>query len=93
MPTHVIKILFRLGILIFLAGGLCIVAGQALGLILGDAAWVSGVATTAGPPTFIAAGVTGLLAYVLTYTRPGDPEPATAAAPEEQPAKTAPLPE
>ncbi|MBI0293986.1 hypothetical protein JBE04_05650 [Streptomyces sp. PRKS01-29] len=94
MPIHVIKILFRLGVLVFLAGGLCIVVGQALGLVLGDAAWVSDVATTAGPPTFIAAGITGLLAYILTYARPGDPEPATAATPEtQQPATTASQPE
>ena len=93
MPLHVIKILFRLGVLVFLAGGLCIVAGQALGLLLCDAASVSDVAETYGPPKFIAAGITGLLAYVLTYARPGDPEPATAAAPEARPATTAAQPE
>ncbi|MEU0840076.1 hypothetical protein ABZ370_11455 [Streptomyces sp. NPDC005962] len=93
MPTNVFTVLFRLGVLVFLLGGLCIVTGQALGLMLGDAAWVEGVATTAGPPTFIAAGVTGLLAYVLTYVRPHDPEPATSAAPEAQPATAAAQPE
>ncbi|WP_262705219.1 MULTISPECIES: hypothetical protein [Streptomyces] len=106
MPTHLIKILFRLGVLGFLLGGLCIVAGQTLGLALGDAAWVNGVATTAGPPTFITAGITGLLAYVLSYARPGDPEPATTTStatatatatgtstPEPRPAETAPQPD
>jgi hypothetical protein len=94
MPTQVIKIFFRLGVLAFLLGGLCIVAGQALGLVLGDAAWVNGVATTAGPPTFITAGVTGLLAYVLSYARSGDSaEPASAATPEARPAATTPQPE
>ena len=94
MPTYVIKFLFRLGVLGFLLGGLCIVAGQTLGLVLGDAAWVNDVATTAGPPTFITAGVTGLLAYVLSYARPGDPEPVTEATPEaQQPAATASQPE
>ncbi|MGW2329287.1 hypothetical protein ACWC5C_26500 [Streptomyces sp. NPDC001700] len=93
MPIHLIKVLFRLGILVFLLGGLCIVVGQALGLMLGDAAWVNGVATTAGPPTFIAAGITGLLAYVLTYARPRDSGAAAAAAPEAQPATAAAQPE
>lgn len=95
MPTHLIKILFRLGVLGFLLGGLCIVTGQALGLVLGDATWVSDVATTAGPPTFITAGITGLLAYVLSYARSGDPdpEPVPAATPEPRPAGTAPRPE
>ncbi|MGW7687458.1 hypothetical protein ACWGMA_00975 [Streptomyces asiaticus] len=93
MPTHLIKILFRLGVLGFLLGGLCIVAGQALGLALGDAAWVNEVATTAGPPTFITAGITGLLAYVLSYARPGDPEPVAEAASEARPAEIASQPE
>ncbi|MFI0816779.1 hypothetical protein ACH4TX_09735 [Streptomyces sp. NPDC021098] len=92
MPTRLIKILFRLGVLAFLLGGLCIVVGQALGLVLGDAAWVNDVASAAGPPTFITAGVTGLLAYVLTYVRPEESaEPAAAAA--QQPAATAAQPE
>ncbi|MGR3936480.1 hypothetical protein [Streptomyces sp. BRA346] len=98
MPTHLIKILFRLGVLGFLIGGLCIVMGQTLGVVLGDASWVSDVAATAGPPTFITAGITGLLAYVLSYTRPGDPapEPVPAATPEPRPteaAEAAPRPE
>ncbi|WP_055546228.1 hypothetical protein [Streptomyces sp. NBRC 110028] len=93
MPLHVIKILFRLGVLGFLLGGLCIVMGQMLGLVLGDAAWVNDVATAAGPPTFITAGVTGLLAYVLSYAAPGDPEPVAEAAPEARPAEVASQPE
>ncbi|WP_063730369.1 hypothetical protein [Streptomyces sp. RTd22] len=97
MPTHLIKVLFRLGILGFLLGGLCIVAGQTLGLVLGDAAWVTDVAATAGPPTFITAGITGMLAYVLSYARSADPEPepasAPAATPEPRPAEAAPRPE
>lgn len=91
MPLHVIKILFRLGVLAFLLGGLCIVVGQALGLVIGDAAWVDDVASAAGPPTFITAGVTGLLAYVLTYVRPEDPaEPATTAAETTESTEAAP---
>ena len=93
MPLHVIKILFRLGVLGFLLGGLCIVMGQALGLVLGDAAWVNDVAGAAGPPTFITAGVTGLLAYVLSDAGHGDSEPVTASTPEARPAETASQPE
>ncbi|MPY57117.1 hypothetical protein FNH08_07985 [Streptomyces spongiae] len=90
--TRLIKVLFRLGVVVFLLGGLCIVVGQALGLAAGDVGWVASVETAVGPPTFITAGVTGLLAYALTYVKAAEPGPEAdpSPAPEAQPAHVAP---
>ncbi|MEV6169375.1 hypothetical protein AB0L99_14230 [Streptomyces sp. NPDC051954] len=67
MTVRTLQLLFRLTVIGFLAGGFLIVIGQALGIALGDAGWVAAVEEHAGPPTFIVAGVSGLLAFVLSY--------------------------
>ncbi|RFC70754.1 hypothetical protein [Streptomyces sp. AcE210] len=67
MPVRSLQFLFRLSVIGFLAGGIVIVLGQTLGLALGDAAWVASVEEHAGPPTFIVSGVSGLIAFVLSY--------------------------
>ncbi|MER7201653.1 hypothetical protein CG723_09470 [Streptomyces sp. CB01635] len=87
MPIRSLHILFRVSVIGFLAGGAVIVLGQLLGIALGNADWVAAVEEHAGPPTFIVAGVSGLIAFVLSYlktedlpTAPADPrdlQPAT----------------
>ncbi|MBA2806052.1 MULTISPECIES: hypothetical protein [Streptomyces] len=73
MAHRLMQQLFRLSILVFLAGGVAVVAGQALGIVLGDAQWVADVEADAGPATCIAASISGILSFVLSY---GRPEPA-----------------
>ncbi|MFD7296904.1 hypothetical protein ACFV9W_26750 [Streptomyces sp. NPDC059897] len=67
MTQRLLQTLFRLSIVVFLAGGAVTVVGQALGLVLGDAAWVEGVAADAGPATCIAASISGMLSFALSY--------------------------
>ncbi|MET8468482.1 hypothetical protein ABZY90_05530 [Streptomyces sp. NPDC006422] len=67
MAHRVLQPLFRLSIVVFLAGGTVTVVGQALGMVLGDASWVEGVAADAGPATCIAASISGILSFVLSY--------------------------
>ncbi|WP_051871332.1 hypothetical protein [Streptomyces sclerotialus] len=69
MPVRPLQVLFRLSIIAFLTGGFVIVTGQALGIALGDAGWVTAVEEHAGPATFIAAGISGLLAFLLSYLK------------------------
>ncbi|MFJ9584994.1 hypothetical protein [Streptomyces acidicola] len=73
MAHRLMQQLFRLSILVFLAGGVTVVAGQALGIVLGDAQWVADVEANVGPPVCIAASISGILSFVLSY---GRPEPA-----------------
>ncbi|MBZ4016587.1 hypothetical protein [Streptomyces purpurogeneiscleroticus] len=91
MPVRSLQFLFRLSIIAFLAGGLVIVTGQALGIALGDAGWVAAVEEDAGPSTFISAGISGLLAFVLSYLKDektgapaAHPAPQSAAGPGPQ---------
>ncbi|MFE6160574.1 hypothetical protein ACFQ7F_16870 [Streptomyces sp. NPDC056486] len=69
MPTRLFPFLFRLSVIAFLIGGVVIVLGQAAGIALGDAAWVTAVEEHAGPPTCIAASVSGLIAFLLSYVK------------------------
>ncbi|TLS40393.1 hypothetical protein FE633_41695 [Streptomyces montanus] len=92
MPIRALQLLFRLSVIGFLTGGFLIVIGQALGLALGDAGWVAAVEEHAGPAVFIVAGVSGLLAFVLSYltteelpgtpTTPQDLQPAAVPRPK-----------
>ncbi|MGY0064217.1 hypothetical protein ACWY4P_48615 [Streptomyces sp. LZ34] len=94
MAIRPLQVLFSLSIIGFLIGGVAIVAGQALGIVLGDSGWVADVETSAGPPTFITAGISGLLAFVLSYTTSKEkPEAPAADIPGPQHATTAPRPE
>ncbi|MGV9625034.1 hypothetical protein [Streptomyces sp. NPDC003487] len=73
MAQRLLLPLFRLSVLAFLAGGIVIVAGQALGIVLGDAQWVTDVEGSAQPPTCIAASICGILSFALSYrSRPHD---------------------
>ncbi|KQU28459.1 MULTISPECIES: hypothetical protein [unclassified Rhodococcus (in: high G+C Gram-positive bacteria)] len=63
-----VSALFRLCTLAFLLGGLVIVAGQGVGLLLGNGSIVSQVPATLSPFVYSAAGVAGLLAFVMSYS-------------------------
>ncbi|MEB8340627.1 hypothetical protein [Streptomyces endophyticus] len=71
MTQRLLQLLFRLSIVVFLAGGTVTVVGQALGMVMGDAAWVEGVAADSGPATCIAASISGMLSFVLSYGKQG----------------------
>ncbi|POX37320.1 hypothetical protein C3486_28865 [Streptomyces sp. Ru73] len=84
MTHRLLQPLFRLGIVVFLTGGLVIVVGQALGVVLGDARWVAEVQSGAQPSTCVAASVCGILSFVLSYGRPEEnPADAAGRAPEQ----------
>ncbi|MEU6114378.1 hypothetical protein ABZ840_07540 [Streptomyces sp. NPDC047117] len=72
MAHRLLQPLFRLSILVFLAGGVVTVLGQTLGIVLGDARWVMQVESSAQPPTCIAASICGILSFVLSYRRSQD---------------------
>ncbi|CAL9642123.1 hypothetical protein SUDANB145_06361 [Streptomyces sp. enrichment culture] len=86
MPVRQLQFLFRLTVIGFLAGGLLLVLGQTLGLIVGDAGWVTAVEEHAGPPTFVIAGISGLIAFVLSYLKPEETPDSSGQARELQPA-------
>lgn len=73
MAHRLMQQLFRLSVLVFLVGGAVVVAGQLLGIVLGDAQWVADVEADAGPPVCIVASISGILSFVLSYGRP-EPE-------------------
>ncbi|GGZ35174.1 hypothetical protein [Streptomyces poonensis] len=74
MVHRLLEPLFRLSVVVFLAGGVVIVAGQAVAVAAGSATWLERVASTAQPPTCIAASVCGILSFVLSYRSKGAKE-------------------
>jgi hypothetical protein len=58
---------FKLGLLVFLALGVVLVLTQAVGVVVGDGALVEGVVGALGLPMTIAASMTGVLAFVMSY--------------------------
>ncbi|CAL9285766.1 hypothetical protein SUDANB135_01067 [Streptomyces sp. SudanB135_2055] len=86
MPVRQLQFLFRLTLVGFLAGGVLLVLGQTLGLVVGDAGWVAAVEEHAGPPTFVVAGISGLIAFLLSYLTPEKAEDGSGPAKELQPA-------
>ena len=79
--------LFRISVVAFLLGGLAIVLGQSVGLILGDGVVVTHVVELLAPYAYGAAGIAGLLAFVLSYFHHGGEEDALGN--EDSPARTA----
>ncbi|MER6849693.1 hypothetical protein AB0A81_38695 [Streptomyces flaveolus] len=67
MVHRLLELLFRLSVVVFLVGGVVIVAGQAVAIAAGNASWVEQVATAAEPPTCIAASICGILSFALSY--------------------------
>lgn len=76
MIRTVISVAFRISVVAFLLGGLVVVALQAAGLALGNGDFVDAVSDVVAPWAYGAAGVAGLLAFVLSYFRTDEPQAA-----------------
>lgn len=63
------RAVFTVAVILLLLGGLAIVAAQVAGLVAGEGGWLTAVSETLEPPTFIAASVAGVLAFLLSYQR------------------------
>ena len=63
------RAVFTVAVILLLLGGLAIVAAQVAGLVAGEGGWLTAVSETLEPPTFIAASVAGILAFLLSYQR------------------------
>ncbi len=63
------RAVFTVAVVLLLLGGLAIVATQIAGLVAGEGGWLTAVSETLEPPTFIAASVAGVLAFLLSYQR------------------------
>ncbi len=77
----VLRQLFTLFAVLLIVGGAVLVGAQLVALVLGRGEWLSTISDAVGPPTFIAASLAGLLAFVMTYApgHEGTGAPATAA--------------
>ncbi|MEV0384671.1 hypothetical protein [Nonomuraea sp. NPDC050643] len=60
-------VLFKIGVVLFLALGVGIVLVQAAGLVVGSPGLVSGAVSALGMAMTVSAGVTGLLGFVMSY--------------------------
>ena len=63
------RAVFTVAVILLLLGGLAIVAAQVAGLVAGEGGWLTAVSETLEPPTFIAASVAGVLAFLMSYQR------------------------
>ena len=63
------RAVFTVAVVLLLLGGLAIVAAQVAGLIAGEGGWLTAAGEALEPPTFIAASVAGILAFLLSYQR------------------------
>ena len=77
------RAVFTVAVVLLLLGGLAIVATQVAGLVAGEGGWLTAVSEILEPPTFIAASVAGVLAFLMSYQR--------RSASEESPAEMAAL--
>jgi hypothetical protein len=59
--------LFKTGLVVFLLLGLVVVASQAIGVAGRDPGLVSGVVDNLGRAMTVVAGLTGLLAFAMSY--------------------------
>lgn len=64
---RIVLVVFWASLAVFLLLGLCIVAGQLAGVLLGSGSVVAGVASVLNWPAFSAATVCSLAAFVLGY--------------------------
>ena len=71
MIYKVAATLFRLSAVAFLLGGLVIVVAQAVGLVLGDGRFVTGIDAALSPTVYGCAGISGLLAFAMSYATSG----------------------
>ncbi|WP_067964263.1 hypothetical protein [Nocardiopsis trehalosi] len=65
--TRALDIAFRVGLALFLTGGVLLVAVQAAGLAAGSAPLVAAAAERIGPVVYALAGATGIVAFVRSY--------------------------
>lgn len=65
--TRALDIAFRIGLALFLLGGIVLVAVQVVGLVAGSAPVVVTAADVVGPVVYTAAGITGIIAFVRSY--------------------------
>ncbi|ADD41326.1 hypothetical protein [Stackebrandtia nassauensis] len=72
MITRILDGAFRTSLLLFLLGGAIVVATQAVGLVGGNGPLVEGAVTWVGTPTYVLAGLAGLLGFVLSYLKGWD---------------------
>jgi hypothetical protein len=64
---RLILALFKIGVVLFLALGVVVVLAQAAGLVAGNPGLVSGAVSALGMAMTVAAGVTGLLGFLMSY--------------------------
>lgn len=67
--SRLVDAVFRVSLVVFLLLGCALVLLQLVGVIGLSSGLVVGASERLGPPAFMAAGVTGVLAYVLSYLR------------------------
>ena len=72
------RAVFTVAVILLLVGGLAIVATQVAGLVAGEGGWLTAVSEILEPPTFIAASVAGVLAFLMSYQRRPAPEASAA---------------
>ncbi|ANN21894.1 hypothetical protein SD37_20050 [Amycolatopsis orientalis] len=61
----------RICLFAFLLGGFVVVAGQALGILVGSGPIVTAFGTDVADNVCVVAGIAGILAFLLLYTREG----------------------
>ncbi|WP_156914595.1 hypothetical protein [Thermocrispum municipale] len=72
MITRTLDITFRVSLALFLIGGVVVVVTQAIGLVVRNGPLVESVVEWAGTPTYVLAGIAGLLGFVLSYVKGWD---------------------
>ncbi|MFC7328329.1 hypothetical protein [Marinactinospora rubrisoli] len=65
--TRTLDFAFRIGLGLFVIGGVALVAVQAAGLVAGSAALVTSAADSLGPAVYTVAGITGIIAFLRSY--------------------------
>ncbi|GAA4950101.1 hypothetical protein HD597_002502 [Nonomuraea thailandensis] len=60
-------VLFKIGLVLFLALGVALVLTQAVGLAAGSPGLVSGAVSALGTAMTVSAGVAGLLGFLMSY--------------------------
>ena len=62
-----LDVAFRISLALFLAGGVLLVAIQAIGIVAGSGSVISEAATRLGPSTYALASICGVLGFVRGY--------------------------
>ena len=70
-PTRIVRTVFTVAVLLLLVGGITIVGAQVVALVAGRGAWMTAISEVVGPPTYVAASVAGILAFVMSYRSGG----------------------